>query len=257
MNYLWYTVIIILIAFLLFVALFFRKTRFPRKKLVLYYLLSIILPLVIPYRWLEKILFDYLAGLSSALFIALIMILSEWALLLLLLMKANQETTDTLEERFFLFLLLGLGLGWGKALRDMLLVYFHPLFIFYGYSQFANFPSFLYLLQKIMEAQIEVISAGLLGLAFLSPRGYTFYNLISYSLISFLPKGLLSLAQVLIQFVPSLSFLASVYLISLLPLTLIIGAGLLWYLYRRRLYQIVQEGEISPHEESLKEETSK
>ncbi len=250
MNYLWYTIIVILIAFLLFVALFFRKTRFPRKKLVLYYLLSIILPLVIPYRWLEKILFDYLAGLPPALFIALIMILSEWALLLLLLIKANQETTETIEEKFFLFLLLGLGLGLGKALRDTLLVYFHSLSTFYGYSQFANFPSFFYLLQKIMEAQIEVISAGLLGLAFLSPRGYTFYNLVSYSLISFLPKGLLGLAQVLIQFIPSLSFLASVYLISLLPLTLIIGFGLLWYLYRRRLYQIIQEDEVPPIEAS-------
>jgi hypothetical protein len=100
----------------------------------------------------------------------------------------------------------GLGLGLGKALRDTLLVYFHPLFIFYGYSQLANFPSFLYLVQKILESQIEVVSAGLLGLAFLSPRWYTIHHLISYSLISFIPKGLISLSQVLIQFVPSLPF---------------------------------------------------
>ena len=250
MNYLWYTAITILIAFLLFVALFFRKTKFPRHKLFLYYLLSLILPLVIPYRWLEKILFDYLAGLSSALFITLVLILIEWVLLLFLLMKANQETTETIEEKFFIFLLLGLGLGLGKALRDTLLVCFHPLSTLYGYSQFANFPSFFYLGQKILESQIEVISAGLLGLAFLSPRGYTIHHLISYSLISFIPKGLISLSQVLIQFVPSLSFLASVYLISLLPLALIIGFGLLWYLYRRRLYQIIQEDEAPPIEAS-------
>ncbi len=252
MNYLWYTVIVILVAFLLFVALFFRKSKFPRKKLLLYYLLSIALPLVIPYRWLEKILFDYLAGLPSALFISLVLILAEWALLLFLIMKANREEVDPPEEKFFLFLLLGLGFGLGKALRDMLLVYFHSLSIFYGYSQFANFPSFFYLLQKIMEAQIEVISAGLLGLAFLPPAGYALCHLISYSLLSFIPKGLISLAQVLIQFVPSLSFLASVYLISLLPLTLIIGFGLLWYLYRRRIYQIIEESETSPHKKKFK-----
>ena len=252
MNYLWYTAITILIAFLLFVALFFRKSKFPRKRLVLYYLFSIALPLVIPYPWIEKILFDYLAGLPSALLISLILILIEWALLLFLIMKAHQEKVDSPEEKFFLFLLLGLGFGLGKALRDTLLVYFHSLSVFYGYSQFANFPSFFYLLQKIMEAQIEVISAGLLGLAFLSPAGYALHHLVSYSLLSFIPKGLITLVQVLIQFVPSLSFLASVYLISLLPLTLIIGFGLLWYLYRRRLYQIIEEGETSPHKENFK-----
>lgn len=253
MNYLWYIATTILIAFLLFVVLFFRKSKFTKKKLLLYYLLSIALPLVIPYRWVEKILFDYLAGLPSALFISLVLILIEWALLFFLIMKANQEMLDAPEEKLFLFLLLGLGFGLGKALRDTLLVYFHSLSVFYGYSQFANFPSFFYILQKIMEAQIEVISAGLLGLAFLSPAGYTFHHLVSYSLLSFIPKGLITLAQVLIQFVPSLSFLASVYLISLLPLTLIIGFGLLWYLYRRRLYQIIQEDETPPHEENFKE----
>ena len=105
-----------------------------------------------------------------------------------------------------------------------------------------------------MEAQIEVISAGLLGLAFLSLQDilFTTWFLILSSLS--IPKGLITLAQVLIQFVPSLSFLASVYLISLLPLTLIIGFGLLWYLYRRRLYQIIEEDETSPHEENFKEE---
>jgi len=254
LNYLWYTAITILIAFLLFVVLFFRKSEFPRKKLLLYYLLSVALPLVIPYRWVEKILFDYLAGLPSALFISLVLILIEWALLFFLIVRVHKKAIDAPEEQFFLFLLLGLGFGMGKALRDTLLVYFHSLSVFYGYSQFANFPSFFYLLQKIMEAQIEVISAGLLGLAFLSPAGYTFQHLVSYSLLSFIPKGLITIAQVLIQFVPSLFFLASVYLVSLLPLTLIIGAGLLWYLYRRRLYQIIEEDETSPHEENLKEE---
>ncbi|HOQ51606.1 MAG TPA: hypothetical protein PK233_07225, partial [Candidatus Atribacteria bacterium] len=81
MNYLWYIATTILIAFLLFVVLFFRKSKFTKKKLLLYYLLSIALPLVIPYRWVEKILFDYLAGLPSALFISLVLILIEWALL--------------------------------------------------------------------------------------------------------------------------------------------------------------------------------
>ena len=177
---------------------------------------------MIPYRWVEKILFDCLAGLPSALFISLVLILIEWALLFFLIMKANQEMLDAPEEKLFLFLLLGLGFGLGKALRDTLLVYFHSLSAFYGYSQFANFPSFFYILQKIMEAQIEVISAGLLGLAFLSPAGYTFHHLVSYSLLSFIPKGLITLAQVLIQFVPS--FLLSFSLSHrLLPLTLIIG----------------------------------
>ncbi|MDK2895904.1 MAG: hypothetical protein PWP04_24 [Candidatus Atribacteria bacterium] len=235
MNFILFSILILLLLPLAFKFIFIRQNPISTKNIVIFYSISFVLPLVIPYPWIEKITLDYFAGLGPAFLSTTLILLLELFLAFLLswLLSQRLPLEHFTPTNFFLFPLLGLGFGLGKMLRDILLVYYHPLSSFYGYSQFANFPTTSFLIQKLLQAQIETIAFGILGIAFLRMTQVQKRNPFIFFLLALGIKELENLARLLPQFVPSLAFLSAVYLISLLPLTLIIGLAILWFLYQR------------------------
>ena len=197
-------------------------------------LVSFALPLFLPYRLIEKGLLDYEGGtLWNFLVSALVNLVELVFLFIILVFMKKKDPEAFLQNRDILGLsfLCGFHFGWGKACRDSLLLFFHPLSLYYGYSQFLIFPSFSYLIPKMMEVVFEAQVGSFLGIGIFSS------NTVSTRLLRFffvlLFKGVPGFLQTAIQFVPELRFLSSLYLLSLFPLTLIVGFILLWYLRNR------------------------
>lgn len=213
--------------------LLFRK-KFPRES-ILWGLLLMFLPLFLPYRLIEKTLLECGGGTAWAFlsnystnFVEML----AFFLVLLLLKNQNPELFAHKQDVFTLSFFFGLHLGWGKALRDSLLAFFHHFSPYYGYSQFMIFPSFFYLVLKIMEVIFEAQVGALLGIALFFPGVPSLRLPLLLFLLVF--KGIPGFMETAIQFIPRFRFFSSLYPISLLPLTIILGFVVMQRLLQRK-----------------------
>lgn len=208
-------------------ALLFPKSSFSWKM----NFLALGLPLAIPYRLVEKSLLDSGGGLSWAFLSGCSVTVIEFALLFFLISFGAKKMTipEPFETIFPRFFFLGFHFGWGRVCRDSLLLFVHTFSLYYGYSQFITFPSFFFLLPKMMEILLDAQIASFLGMAVFSSNSKS----LSLFFIALVFKGASDLLQTAIQFVPPLRFFASLYFTSFLPLLLIVGLILLSRLKHR------------------------
>ncbi|NSW75675.1 MAG: hypothetical protein HPY68_02655 [Candidatus Atribacteria bacterium] len=213
--------------------LLFRK-KFPPGS-ILWGLFLMLLPLLLPYRLIEKILLEcgggtgwvFLSNYSTNLVELLTLFI-----VLFLLKNQDAELFAHRQDVFHLSFFFGLHFGWGKALRDSLLAFFHHFSTYYGYSQFMIFPSFFYLALKIMEVIFEAQVGALLGIALFFPRVPSLQLPLLLFLLVF--KGIPGFMETAIQFIPRFRFFSSLYPISLLPLTIILGFVVMQRLLQRK-----------------------
>ncbi|MEI6157106.1 MAG: hypothetical protein WCP87_01920, partial [Atribacterota bacterium] len=210
-----------------------EPTPFPGEAKAFFF--PFFLPLVIPYRLLERGLMNVVAGFVPVWAVNALMTGMELILLYAAVRFFSRPMKVVSRSFFFrICLLIGLGFGMGRWFRDVLLVWYHPLFIVYGYSQFSHFLNVFFHLQGVLQGLLDLMGAGFFALTI--TRGDTRQptrTVVGFLLGGGLFKEIDTLIKVLFQFVPSFSFFASVYLISLLPLLLLAGFSLLWMAYRR------------------------
>ncbi|MCX7667698.1 MAG: hypothetical protein N2Z84_02055 [Atribacterota bacterium] len=213
--------------------LLFRK-KLPQR-FVPWSLLVMLLPLAIPYRLIEKALLDYAGGTVWVFLSGYSMNLIELFVLSLVLSLLKTRQAEVFvhgQDVFSLSFMLGLHFGWGKALRDSLLIFFHRFSAYYGYSQFMTFPSFFSLLLKIMETTFEAQTGALLGITLFFPHVASPRLPLLLLLLAF--KGIPNFIETVTQFIPRFRFLSSLYPISLLPLTIIVGFVVIQHLLRQQ-----------------------
>jgi len=179
-----------------------------------------------PYRFLEKMLLEVFSGVESALLVSLLLNALEYTVLVSLLWLGRKRGFFSSTTQIFAFSsLLGLTMGWGKAGRDSLLVFFPSLSQCFGYSQFLIFPSHSYLLIKTLEVLFEVEVTVMVGRVLSSSlRTPLFLSIL------FLFRGTVGMFQTAVQFIPPFRIFSLLYSVAFLPLLLIIGASMLWYL---------------------------
>ncbi|MEN3186402.1 MAG: hypothetical protein ABDK94_10375 [Atribacterota bacterium] len=214
-------------------AFLFHK-KFP-KEIILWSLLSILLPLLLPYQLIEKSLLDYEGGTAWAFFSAYAVSITELFILLILLILAKNQKPEMFaqnKEVFAVSFFLGLHFGWGKVFRDSLLLSFHHLSVYYGYSQFMAFPSLSYLVSRIMRTIFDAQNGAFLGIALLSPYGWPPRSALLSFIFAF--KGIPGFIETTIQFVPRFRLFSSLYLVSFFPLIIIIGFIVIQRLLQRK-----------------------
>jgi len=227
-------IITLVILIFLFSVLFFRKRKIAFMHNGLTYCIPLVLIMIIPYHQLERLLLNTMAGLWPVFFINTIITFIEISLLYIAITSLTRKEKIIDLNLFPIYLLIGLGMGSGHFLRDVLLVWYHPLSGYFGYSQFSSFITSFYLAQEVFQALLFVVSAGFIGLGCIRmAKGQSLLGITSL-IYAFLIIEIDSIIRVLFQYVPSFSFFASVYVISLLPLLLILGSAFLWYSYRRQ-----------------------
>jgi len=210
-----------------------RREPLPGHFREFLYLAAFFLPLLIPYRWLERILFDTLAGVGGAYAVnALLAAVETTFLAVLVYVLMKEKRPETPAELFFSFLFLGLGFGLGKIGRDVVLVFSHPLHQFYGYSQFSTFLTGPFLIQRFLEILYGVIAAGMAGLAVFRVRKVSFMSGVGLLLLAFLFQQVEGLPRVLFQFIPLFGLFMQSYLVSLLPIGLLLSFAILWLVSR-------------------------
>ena len=234
MNIFLSPVVTLIVLYFLFSIIFFRRKTITLQDWNTTYLAPLALGMVIPYHQLERVLINAMAGFWPVLFINTSITLIEIGLLSMFVDLWLKKRKMVEFGLFPYLLLIGLGMGSGRFLRDVLLVWYHPLSHFFGYSQFSNFITGFYLAQEILQSLIFVICAGFLGLGYIrvnqGQHGAALFSFVS----SFFILEIDAVIQVLFQYVPSFAFFSTVYVISLLPLLLILGGGFLWFSYRRQ-----------------------
>ena len=219
----------------LFFSVFILHRREPgfgllREKL---YVIAFSLPLFVPYRWLERILFNHITGVGGAYAVNAILAAVETILLVvLLLILVGVKKPEKPGDLFFSFLFLGLGFGLGKIGRDVMLIFFHSLHIFYGYSQFSSFLTGPFLIQRFLESLYGIIAAGMAGFAVFRLRKAGTSSSLWFFLLAFLFQQVEGLPRVLFQFIPFFALLMQSYLVSLLPLGLLLSFAILWLISR-------------------------
>lgn len=210
------------------------RKKFPLGS-ILWGLFLMLLPLFLPYRLIEKILLECGGGTAWAFLSNYSTNLVELlTLFLVLFLRKNQnvEIFAHKQDVFNLSFFFGLHFGWGKALRDSLLAFFHHFSVYYGYSQFMIFPSFFYLVLKIMEVIFEAQVGAFLGTALFFPHVPSLRLPLLLFLLVF--KGIPGFMETAIQFAPRFRFVSSLYPISLLPLTIILGFVVMQRLLQRK-----------------------
>lgn len=196
----------------------------------LLYVLSFLIPLILPLPQIERLLLFCYAGFEGTFLSLLAKTYAELAIIFLMIgILAVPKTPLSLLPALF----WGWSFGMGKLVRDILLVLFHPLHHFYGYSQFASFLTPLLVIRGALEAQVEMAVFGLLALWFHSrkrkDRSQSPLILIAVFCIKTLHALVLSFAQS----TPQGALVSILYTSSILPLLSVLGYAMLFVSYRK------------------------
>ncbi|HSV30611.1 MAG TPA: hypothetical protein VLH40_01130 [Atribacteraceae bacterium] len=195
---------------------------------------AFLLPLILPYRLLEKALYDRIAGLGNVWLISVLITVLELSLLAFLIDRLYRRLKPQHATALFPFwLFIGIGFALGKITRDLLLILFHDLSRFYGYSQFSTFPTGPFLIQRLLEIVFGVAACAFLAFGRYRDVPYPIRRFVGFVLLSFFILQMEIVPRLLFQFIPFLSLFTQAYLVSLLPLLCILTLGILWYAYRR------------------------
>ncbi|WP_369018801.1 hypothetical protein QBE54_02570 [Thermatribacter velox] len=194
------------------------------------YLSGLLASLIIPLPQIERLLLSLLAGFEGT-FVSLLARSYAELVVIVFVLRISGSSED--QPLLLPALLSGWAFGMGKLVRDILLVLFHPLHRFYGYSQFASFLTPLFVIRGILEAQVEMAAFGLLALWLHSKkqkgRTRSSLSLIAALCIKTLHALILSLAQSTPQGV----LVSILYTSSILPLLSVLGYATLFVSYRK------------------------
>lgn len=219
---------------ILFFLIFFRKKPLSFQNWIRIFVVPFILVIILPYHQIERFLLNRLAGFLPVLSINTLLVLFELMILsfsLLFLLKIPKKSGI---ELFRYFLLIGVGFGCGRFFRNVILIWYHPLSSFFGYSQFSNFITGFFIAQEILQILIIIVSSGFLGIGFIRlQKNQKFAGILSI-IFAFCIIEIDALVRVLFQYIPSFAFFSAVYVISILPLLFILGGVFLWMSYRRQ-----------------------
>ncbi len=147
---------------ILFFLIFFRKKPLSFQNWIRIFVVPFILVIILPYHQVERFLLNRLAGFLPVLSINTLLVLFELMILsfsLLFLLKIPKKSGI---ELFRYFLLIGVGFGCGRFFRNVILVWYHPLSSFFGYSQFSNFITGFFIAQEILQILMIIVSSGFL-----------------------------------------------------------------------------------------------
>ncbi|NLJ49280.1 MAG: hypothetical protein GX428_06815 [Candidatus Atribacteria bacterium] len=234
MNIYTIPLIAIILIQILFYLFFFRKKPITIQKWVTIFFFPFILVMIIPYHQIERFLLNRLAGFLPVLLIHTILVLIELVLISVSLLYLLKIIKKSGIELFRYFLLIGVGFGCGYFFRNVILIWYHPLSSFFGYSQFSNFITGFFIAQEILHILIFIVSSGFLGIGLIRlQKNQKFAGILSI-FFAFCLLEIDALVRVLFQYMPSFAFLSAVYVISILPLLFILGGIFLWISYRHQ-----------------------
>ena len=238
--------ITVIIVNILFYLIFFRKKPISFQNWINIFLFPFILMIIIPYHQVERFLLNRLAGFLPVLSINTILVLIELVLISASVLFLLKKIKKSGVELFRYFLFIGVSLGCGRFFRNVILVWYHPLSSFFGYSQFSNFITGFFIAQEILQILIIIVSSVFLGIGFIRLQKNQKFAGFRSIIFAFCILEIDALVRVLFQYVPSFAFFSAVYVISILPLLFILGGVFLWITYRHQ-----EKKELEIKKESL------
>lgn len=195
-----------------------------------FYLLSFLIPLIIPFPQIERLLLFQYAGFEGT-FLSLLA--RTYAELVVIFLMIRVSAASANFSSLLPALLWGWSFGLSKLVRDVILVLFHPLHRFYGYSQFTSFLSPLFLVRGILEAQIEVAIFGFFATWLLSRKQKTETKNTLFLGLILCVKSLHVLVLSLAQSMPWGALISILYTPSILPLICTLSYATLFITYRK------------------------